>query len=536
MTRRRDFLKTSAAAAGLIVGGRLVRPAEALANRFAELAPPDIEKLLLQAVDAMKAAGASFADARIGRYQRQTVFTRERQIVNVVDTDSIGLGVRALVRGTWGFAGTRQLTPDGVAATAREAIAIANANRLPGAPPVVLAPGENHGRQTWKSAYVTDPWTVPLEEKAQLLFQANAEALKVPTVRFVSSGMSFVREEKHYANTDGSIISQTIIRSDLPFTATAVAPDNSDSQSRGNVVQPIGRGYEYILQQDAVNNARLWAEQAAEKLKARTVEPGRWDLILHPSHLFLTIHESIGHSTELDRALGHEANMAGTSFLAPPREKLGQVRLGPEFMNFQGDRSQEGGCATIGFDDDGIRPDDYLIVKNGVFNDYQTTRELAPTLDWWYASQNRPLRSHGNCHADSWSSVQFQRMPNVSLLPGERDHSWDDLIAATDKGIAMLSRGTYSIDQQRYNGQFGAQVCYEIRGGKIVGQLKDVAYVMRTPDFWNALDMLGGRNSYGHGATFSDGKGEPGQTSAVSHFCPPARFRAQNVINTGRTR
>jgi TldD protein len=301
-------------------------------------------------------------------------------------------------------------------------------------------------------------------------------------------------------------------------------------------VQPIGRGYEYILAQDAVTNARLWAEQAAEKLTAKSVEPGQWDLVLHPSHLFLTIHESLAHATELDRVLGHEANMAGTSFMAPPSQKLGMTRLGPDFMNVQGDRSQEGGCGTIGYDDDGIKPDDFLIVKNGIFNDYQTTRELAPTLDWWYKKQGRPTKSHGCCHADSWSSQQFQRMPNVSLLPGDKDIGWDDLIAATDKGIAMLSRGTYSIDQQRYNAQFGAQVCYEIRGGKIVGQLKDVAYQMRTPDFWNSLDMIGGRNSYGHGATFSDGKGEPGQASAVSHFCPPSRFKNQTVLNTGRTR
>jgi TldD protein len=322
----------------------------------------------------------------------------------------------------------------------------------------------------------------------------------------------------------------------LPFTATAVAADNSDSQSRSNTVQPMGRGYEYILAQDIVRNARLWAEQAAEKLKAKSVEPGAYDIISHPSNLFLTIHESLGHSTELDRALGHEANMAGTSFLAPPRETLGKVRLGAEFMNVRGDRSEAGACATIGYDDDGIKPEDFLIVKNGVFHDYQTTRELAPSLDWWYRSQGRATLSHGNCHADSWGSVQFQRMPNVSLLPGAADVSLDDIVGATDKGILMYSRGTYSIDQQRYNAQFGAQVCYEVRGGKIVGQLKDVAYQMRTPDFWNAMDMLGGPKTYELGATFSDGKGEPGQVSAVSHGCVPARFRNQNVINTGRTR
>jgi TldD protein len=536
MTKRRDFIRTSAFAAGALVASRYLTPADALASRFVALEPPEIETLLLQAIDALKSGGATFADARIGRYRRQNISTREQQITGVSDTDSIGLGVRALLRGTWGFAGTRELTADGVRRAVREALAIARANRLPGAPPIVLAPGDNHGRKTWKSAYVTDPWDVPLEQKADLLLRANAEALKVRGARFVQSGMSFVKEEKHYANTDGSLLSQIVVRSDLPFTVTAVATDNSDFQSRGNAVQPTGRGYEYILEQDILTNGRLWAEQAAEKLKAKPVEPGQCDMILHPSNLFLTIHESLGHSTELDRALGHEANMAGTSFMAPPRERLGTFRLGPEFMNLQGDRSQEGGCATIGFDDDGVKPDDFLIVKNGIFNDYQTTRELAPALDWWYKSQNRPTRSHGNAHADSWGSVQFQRMPNVSLLPGDKDVTLDDIVAATDKGILMYSRGTYSIDQQRYNGQFGAQLCYEVRGGKIVGQLKDVAYVMRTPDFWNAMDMIGGRRAYGHGATFSDGKGEPGQTSAVSHFCPPARFAKQNVINTGRTR
>jgi len=536
MTKRRDFLKSTAATAGVLIAGRLLTPAESLAARLAELAPDDIEKLLMQAIDAMRSAGAIFADARVGRYRRQNISTREQQIVNVVESDTIGIGVRALVRGTWGFAGTRELTPNGVSAAVREAIAIAKANRLPGAEPVVLAPGEKHGRQTWKSSFVTDPWDVALEDKAQLLFKANAEATKVPNVRFVQSSMSFVKEEKHYANTDGSYITQTIVRSDLPFTVTAVSSDNSDFQTRGNVVQPMGRGYEYIVAQDIVGNARLWGEQAAAKLTAQSVQPGAYDLVLHPSHLFLTIHESLAHATELDRVLGHEANMAGTSFMSPPAQKLGQTRLGPDFMNIQGDRSQDGGCATIGYDDDGIRPDKFLIVKNGIFNDYQTTRELAPTLDWWYKRQKLPTKSHGCCHADSWSSQQFQRMPNVSLLPGDKDLSWDDLIAGTDKGIAMLSRGTYSIDQQRYNAQFGAQVCYEIRGGKIVGQLKDVAYQMRTPDFWNALDAVGGKSSNGHGATFNDGKGEPGQSNAVSHFCPPVRVKAQSVINTGRTR
>lgn len=536
MTKRRQFLKSSAVAAGAIAASRILAPTEAWAARFAELAPSDIEALLLQAVDAARSAGASFADARIGRYKRQNISTRERQITGVQDAETIGLGVRVLLRGTWGFAATRALSADDVSRAVREAVAVANANRLPGVPPVELAPGEKHGRQTWKSAFTTDPWDVPLEQKAELLFAANAEALRVPGVRFVNGGMAFVKEEKHYANTDGSIISQTIIRSDLPYVVTAVAGDNSDFQSRGNAVQPMGRGYEYIVAQDLLNAARLWAEQAAEKLRAKSVEIGKWDIIATPSNLFLTIHESIGHSTELDRALGHEANMAGTSFLAPPEQRLGHTRVGSELMNITGDRSQDGSCAAMGYDDDGIQPKAFDIIRNGVFVDYQTTRELAPMLDWWYRKQGKPTRSHGCCHADSWSSQQFQRMPNVSLMPGEKDHTLDDIVAATDKGIVMHSRGTYSIDQQRYNGQFGAQLCYEVRGGKIVGQLKDVAYQMRTTDFWQSMDMIGGKRSYELGSTFSDGKGEPGQVSAVSHGCVPARFRNQSVLNTGRTR
>jgi TldD protein len=346
--------------------------------------------------------------------------------------------------------------------------------------------------------------------------------------------MFFVKEEKNYANTEGTFTTQTVIRSWLPFAATAVMPDFSDFQTRTNVIQPMARGYEYLTAADPVGHARKWGEEAAEKLKAKPVEVGRYDLVLHPSHLWLTIHESIAHPTELDRAMGYEANYAGTSFLAPPREKLGKFRYGPAIMNIQGDRSQEGGCSTIGWDDDGVKPDEFLIIKNGVVNDYQTTREQAPMLDWWYTSQKRPVRSHGCSHGDNWSSVQFQRMPNVSLLPGTKEQGWDELIAATDRGIGIVGDGSFSIDQQRYNAQFGGQLFYEIKGGKIVGQLKDVAYQMRTPDFWNSMDMIGGRKSYEMGASFFDGKGQPGQVNAVSHGCVPSRFRNINVINTGR--
>jgi TldD protein len=376
---------------------------------------------------------------------------------------------------------------------------------------------------------------VPVEEKADLLLRTNAAALKAPNVRFVTSSMLFVKEEKSYANSDGTFTQQTAVRSWMPFQATAVSADRTDFQSRGEVIQPMGRGYEYLLEQKPVENATLWGEQASEKLKAKSVPVGRYDLVLHPSHLFLTIHESVAHPTELDRALGYEANYAGTSFVAPPREVLGRLKFGSPLMHVVGDRDEPGGLATIGWDDEGVRPDRFDIIRNGVLVDYQTTREQAPMLDWWYATQGRPVRSHGCSYAQRSSDVQFQRMPNVSLMPGDRDLGWDDLIAATDRGIAILSRGSYSIDQQRYNAQFGGQLYYEIKGGKIVGMLKDVAYQMRTPEFWSALDLLGGRKSWEMGGTFNDGKGQPGQSNAVSHGCPPSRFHGINVVNTGRT-
>jgi len=536
---RRDFIKQTGMAAAAIAATGALSPAKSfgglLRSKEVEMPADDsVRALMMTAINTAKSAGASYSDVRIGRYRNSIVFTREQQIVNTADIDNIGAGVRALVDGTWGFGATKTLTTDGVAAAAKEAVAIAKANRIARDQPVQLSPVQSYPNATWKSSYKIDPFTIPIEQRADLLLKANAEALKVKGVRFVNSGLFFVKEDRNFASTEGSVISQTIVRVAAPFTITAVAPDNSDFQTRGNVVAPAGRGWEYILEQDLVGNAPKWAEQAVQKLAAKSVDVGRYDLVLHPTHLWLTIHESIAHPTELDRALGYEANYAGTSFVAPPEKMLGKFRYGPEFMNIQGDRSQEGACGSIGYDDEGVKPDTFLIIKNGIVNDYQTTREQANWLKWWYDSQGKQARSHGCSNADSWSSVQFQRMPNVSLLPGTKDIGWDDIIAATDRGIGIEGDGSFSIDQQRYNAQFGGQVFHEIKGGKIVGQLKDVAYQMRTPDFWNSMDMIGGKKSYFMGGAFNDGKGQPPQSNAISHGCVPSRFRNINVINTGR--
>jgi TldD protein len=495
---------------------------------------PNVKELALLALDAAKSAGAGYADVRFVRNRNQSVTTREHRVSGVADNETYGFGVRTLVDGSWGFAASRELTRDEVSRIARDAVAQARANRSALVRPVVLAPAPVVASGTWHSPIEIDPFGVAIEDKVGLLLGANQAALAVKGARFVNSGMFFLREEKTFASTDGSFTVQTIHRTEPFVTVTAVG--NGDFATRESVeIAPRGLGYEHVRDAKLVENAPRWASEAVEKLAATSVDVGRYDLVLHPSHLWLTIHESVAHPTELDRAMGYEANYAGTSFVAPPEKVLGTLKYGSELMNIRGDRSQPGSLSACGWDDEGVKPEDFDIIRRGTFVDYHTTREQALWLDWYYKKTGQPTRSHGCSYAQSWSAVQFQRMPNVSLLPGDKDLDWNDLIAATDRGIAIIGDGSFSIDQQRYNAQFGGQVFYEIRNGKITGMLKDVAYQMRTPDFWGSLDMIGGPKSYHLGGAFSDAKGQPVQVNAVSHGAPVARFRNVNVINTGRT-
>src|SRR6185437_8154960 len=356
-----------------------------------------------------------------------------------------------------------------------DAVAQARAIRPPLLRPVVLASAPVVAAGTWRSPIEVDPFDVAIEDKVALLLGANQAALAVDGARFVSSAMFFCREEKTFASTDGSCTVQTIYRTEPSMTITAVG--NGDCAMRASAdVAPRGLGYEHVRDAKLVENAPRWASEAVEKLGARTVDIGRYDLVLHPSHLWLTIHESVAHPTELDRAMGYEANYAGTSFVAPPEKVLGTLKYGSALMNIRGDRSQVGSLSACGWDDEGVKPEAFDIIRHGTFIDYHTTREQALWLDWYYKKIGKATRSHGCSYAQTWAAVQFQRMPNVSLLPGENDLDWNDLIAATDRGIAIIGDGSFSIDQQRYNAQFGGQVFYEIRNGKITGMLKDVAY------------------------------------------------------------
>ena len=523
---RREFVATSAAvAAGVALGPSLLH------GDHRVLPTPDTdpfaEDLAMEALGAARDAGASYADVRIGRYRRQFLSARERQVQAVSDNESYGVGVRVLVQGSWGFAASSDLSRAGVVKAAREAVVIAKAARTVQRRPVELAP-VSPVTGSWMTPVQRDPLEVPIEDKVALLLATNEAALKVPNVRFANSGMSLLREVKLLATSEGTVTTQTFIRVGPTFSVTAVG--NGDFQQYNEELALRGSGWEYIEQLDMAGNAAKWAGLAAEKLGARTVEPGRYDLILDPTNLWLTIHESVGHPTELDRAMGQEANYAGTSFVAPPDKMLGKLKYGTPLMNIQADRTQAESLARCAWDDEGVPAEQWNIIEKGVFKDYQTTREQAA----WIAPHTGVKKSHGCSFADSWSSVQFQRMPNISLMPGPQDIGMDDIVAATDRGIIVKNRGSWSIDNQRYNFQFSGQLFHEVKGGKITGMLKDVAYQSTTPVFWNAMDMIGGKKSYWLGGTFTDGKGEPGQVNSVSHGCPPARFRGVNILNTGR--
>ena len=488
------------------------------------------------ALNAATSGGASYADIRISRHKNQSISTREDRVQNVVNSESYGFGVRVLVDGTWGFAASHQVTSDNIAAVTRRALEIAKANRAAQTRPVQLAPVKTV-REKWSSPIEQDPFAVSIQDKVELLLAANAEALTVSGVRFCNSSMLFLNEYKIFASSDGSHIEQDLYRSWPQLTVTAVDRAAGAFESRALEVYPRGLGYEFVTQSDLVGRARETAEDAVMKLSAKSVEPGKKTLILAPSHLWLTIHESVGHPTELDRALGYEANYAGTSFLT--LDKLGKLKFGSDIVNFKADKTINGGLATCGYDDDGVQTGEWYLVKDGLFVDYQTIREQVLWPEYRDARKDAGLpevnESYGCCYGDSWSSIPFQRMPNIHLDPGKEPLSLDDLIADTTDGIYITGRGSYSIDQQRYNFQFGGQTYWEIKNGKLNGMLKDVAYQANTQDFWNACDAIGDESAWEMGGSYYDGKGQPGQINAVSHGCSPARFRGINVLNTRRS-
>lgn len=505
---------------------------------------PDAVKRTLAdaALNSGTRAGATYVDIRIGRYLNQFVVTRERKVSNIVNTESYGVGIRVIANGTWGFASTSIVTKDEVMNATKQAVAIAKANSSIQKEPVRLAPAKSYGEITWKTPIEKNSFEIPIGEKVDLLLAVNDAAL-TNGAKFINSQLFQVNEQKYFASTDGSYIDQDVHRIWPTFSVTGVDKESGKFQTRNALSSPIGMGYEYLdarqeskidgittrygKHYDMIEDARLAAQQVNQKFSAKSVEAGKYDLVLDPTHLFLTIHESVGHPLELDRVLGYEANYAGTSFATLDKWRSKSFNYGSEIVNFFADKTQEGSLGCVGYDDEGIKCKRWDLVKDGILVNYQAIRDQVHILG--------EAESHGCCYADSWSSVQFQRMPNVSLAPGEMPVKVDEMISDVEKGIYILGRGSYSIDQQRYNFQFGGQLFYEISNGKIVGMLRDVAYQSNTQEFWNACVQICDDRDYRLGGTFFDGKGQPGQVSAVSHGCATTRFNGVNVINTARS-
>ncbi|TRW16725.1 TldD/PmbA family protein [Glacieibacterium frigidum] len=540
---RRDFLAVTG-----LVGGGLVIPsafgraiaAEALQSTM-DVA---IKKRLADAaLTAATGAGASYCDVRVGRYLRQFVITREANVENVVNTESTGVGIRVIANGAWGFAATNDLSVDGVAAAARQATAIAKANSGSQTAPVRLAPVKGVGEVSWKTPIVKNSMEVPIKDKVDMLLQVNAAALAAGA-DFVNSILFLVNEQKYFASTDGSYIDQDVHRIWAPMTATAIDKASGKFRTREGLSSPMGMGFEYLdgaasgkfvspngvinygNSYDMKEDAIAAAKQARAKLTAPSVKPGKYDLVLDPSHTWLTIHESVGHPLELDRVLGYEANYAGTSFATLDKRKE-NFQYGSDKVNIFADKVQVGSLGHVGYDDEGVKTKRWDLIKDGKLVDYQSIRDQAHILG--------KTESDGCCYADSWSSVQFQRMANVSLQPGKAKLGVADMIAGVENGIYIVGDGSFSIDQQRYNAQFGGQLFYEIKNGKLGAQIEDVAYQIRTPEFWNACSAVCDESDYRLGGSFFDGKGQPSQVSAVSHGSSTARFNGINVINTARS-
>ncbi|RBL94089.1 TldD protein [Chitinophaga flava] len=493
------------------------------------------------ALNAARGKGATYADVRIGRYLNQFVVTREAKVQNIANAESFGVGIRVIANGCWGFAATNVVTKEAIAKAAERAVAVAKANSRVNADPVRLAPQKGYGEVAWKTPIQQNAFTVPVKDKVDLLLGVNNIAMK-GGASFVNSAILAINEQKFFASTDGSYIDQDIHRLFPTFTVTKIDRASGKFETRKSLSSPVGMGYEYLTptadnkvggvvtrykdRYDMLEDVKNATADVDQKLKAKSVEPGKYDLVLDPSHLWLTIHESVAHPTELDRVLGYEANYAGTSFLTLDKWKSRNFQFGSKLVNVVADKLQPGSLGAVGYDDEGVKCGQWDLIKDGVLVNYQAIRDQAHIIGLDH--------SQGCCYAQSWSDVQFQRMPNVSLQPGKEKLSVNDMIKNVEKGIYIIGDGSFSIDQQRYNFQFGGQTFYEIKNGQIVGMLKDVAYQANTQEFWNSCTAIADKSDYRLGGAFNDGKGQPGQSNAVSHGSSTTRFNGVNVINTAR--
>jgi TldD protein len=491
-----------------------------------EFAAYPLRELADAALQRAAELGAEHADFRAERIRGQHVGLSDGNLETLLDADDLGLAVRVVVDGTWGFASAVDLTADAAARAAADAVDVARVAAPISTERIELADEPGHGDVTWVSAYLLDPFDVSVAEKIALLAGWSAGLLAHDRIDHVDAALLQVKECKFYCD-GATTATQQRVRLHPTVTAVAVEPGGKFETMR-TLAPPVGRGYEYLTGADgawdfAAELAEL-PELLAAKLTAPSVQPGRYDLVIDPSNLWLTIHESIGHATELDRALGYEAAYAGTSFATP--DKLGSLQYGSAVMHVTGDRTAEHGLASIGYDDEGVAAQSWDLISGGLLTGYQLDRRIA-RLQGLGAS-------NGCAFADSPEHMPIQRMANVSLQPAAGGPSTADLIGAVEDGIFIVGDKSWSIDMQRYNFQFTGQRFFRIQGGRLAGQLGDVAYQATTTEFWNSMEAVGGPQTYVLGGAFNCGKGQPGQIAPVSHGCPAALLRGVRILNTAQ--
>ncbi|MFZ2047981.1 MAG: TldD/PmbA family protein [Trebonia sp.] len=486
-----------------------------------EFAGLPLKELADAALDQARALGAQHADFRVERIRGQRIALSDGRLQSLSDGDDSGLAVRVVVDGTWGFASAVDLTADAARTAARQAVEVARVAAAMNTERIELAPEPAHGDVTWVSAYEIDPFTVSPREKVDLLADWSARLLAHEAVSHVDAGLYQVKENKFYTD-GGTTATQQRVRLYPQLTAVAVTESGFDDMR--TLAPPAGRGWEYLTGTGWDFDAELaeLPDLLAAKLTAPSVEAGRYDLVIDPSNLWLTIHESIGHATELDRALGYEAAYAGTSFAT--LDKLGSLKYGSDVMNITGDRTAAHGLSTIGYDDEGVAGQSWRLISDGVLVGYQLDRRMAQLKDFG--------RSNGCAFADSPGHMPLQRMANVSLEPAAGGPNTAKLIAGVDNGIYIVGDKSWSIDMQRYNFQFTGQRFFRIRNGRLDGQLRDAAYQATTTEFWNSMEAVGGPQTYVLGGAFNCGKGQPGQVAPVSHGAPAALFRQVRILNT----
>ncbi len=481
-----------------------------------------LEQLRDAALSRAAELGCSHADVRVERLASGFRSLRDRALESSADTQTLGLSVRVVHEGVWGFAGDIELTTDAAARLAERAVATARVSK-PLTPHLVeLADEPVHADARWVSEYGVNPFDVEEAERRGRLLELVERLLAAGGVTHATAELAWVQENKYFANLAGTTTTQQRVRLQAQLTAVHVGSDGFSTMR--TLAPPVGRGWEYLggtgwdFDAEVAELPSLLAEHVA----APSVDAGRYDLVIDPTNLFLTIHESVGHATELDRALGYEAAYAGTSFAT--FDQLGTLHYGSPVMNVTGDRTVEHGLATIGFDDEGVAQQEFDIVREGALVGYQLNRQMA--------AEQQLGRSNGCAFADSPGHIPMQRMPNVSLQPGPDGPSTEELIGDVAHGLYVVGDKSWSIDMQRYNFQFTGQRFYRIEDGRLAGQVRDVAYQATTTDFWRSMAAVGGPGTYLLGGAFNCGKGQPGQVAPVSHGCPSALFRGVNVLNT----